>query len=181
MNNFVKNNETEGNTKTIENQQKELRWSNIFQFHYDIIMEISDSVCDNKEVQQAVRVYKYRRIMQAIRYFAPEDAARIQALARTMSTNRGTKAVGTTGNKNLDLTTEQLQQKAFRVYKSTCERAANGLQKAADIIKDATRAELIKCWDGAGMKPASVIRLVASKQQKKSKKAAKKGAKNGNK
>lgn len=121
----------------------------------------------------AVRVYKHKNIMRAIRTLDLEQGLRIQAMARIESTNRGTKAVGTTGEKNLDLPVEKLRQKAFRVYRSTCENAANGLQKAADIINNSTREELLKCWDGAGMKPASVIRLVAKHQEKKSKKSAK--------
>lgn len=122
----------------------------------------------------AVRVYKHKNIMRAIRVLDLEQGLKVQALARTESTNRGTKAVGTTGYKNIELPVEKLRQKAFRVYKNTTQEAANGLQKVADILNNATREELLKCWDGAGMKPASIIRLVARHQEKKAKKSTKK-------
>lgn len=115
----------------------------------------------------AVRVYKHRNIMRAIRVLDLEIGLKVQAIARTESKNRGTRAVGTTGYKNIDLPVEKLRQKAFRVYKNTTQNAANGLQKVADILNNATREELLKCWDGAGMRPASIIRLVARHQDKK--------------
>lgn len=143
--------------------------------HTETIKNIMAIATSNNE--NAVKVYKHRNIMRAIRFLDLETGLKIQAMSRMESVNRGTKAVGTTGNKNIEMSVEKLRQKAYRVYRSTTQEAGNGLQKVADIINVATREELLKCWDGAGMKPAAIIRLVARKQEKKAKKSVKKNVK----
>lgn len=116
---------------------------------------------------EALRTRKHANIMACIRILHYEDSLRIEAMARKESANKGTRAVGTTGCLNLDIDTMKLAGKAYRVYKATCENAGNGLKDVANVINNCTREELLKCWDGAGMKPAAIIRLVAKKQTKK--------------